>query len=190
MPFDLARRYGADTALFASNDANLDAAVAAARRRQESYGIWVPEGDGPSSPGKYAQYLATLWRRYDPAIVVANIEARGKGNPGSDGWAWNRGAARALARAAPGINVGIAVLPNQIDFNYDAWWRNGATVFLPEAFGANPRTDRYDPAVVVETVARQGIPPSMIQPLLAPGQRYNGPASVYTLDDLAPALTP
>ena len=190
MPFDLAKRYGADTVLFASNDRNLDAAVAAARARRASYGIWVPAGDGPAQPSGYALYLGMLWRRYEPEIVVANIEARGKGEPGSPGWAWNRRAARALARAAPGIDVGIAVLPDQTDFNYDAWRRNGATVFLPEAFGADPRVDRYDPAAVVETVVRQGIPRSMIEPLLAPGQRYNGPASLYTLDDLPPALTP
>jgi hypothetical protein len=186
VPYDLARSYGADTVLFASNDPNLAAAVTAARSNHASYGIWVPEGDGPSNPPGYGRYVAILSRRYQPQILVVNIEARGKGNGRSRGWAWNREAARAVARDAPGVNVGVAILPNESDFNYRAWLLHGATVFLPEAFGANPRTDRYNPSAVVEAVAKRGVPESMIQPVLAPGQRYDGPASYYALDDLRP----
>jgi hypothetical protein len=188
VPYELARRHGADTLLFASNDANVAAAVAATRAKHEPYGLWVPDGDGPSDPVQYGEYLAMLHRRYEPQIVVANIEARGKGGPGSPQWAWNQRVAETLAHDAPDANVGIALLPNEADFNYGAWLRNGATIFLPEAFGADPRTDRFDPAAVVETVVRRGVPRSMIEPLLAPGQRYDGPASIYALDDLR--LTP
>lgn len=174
--------YRGNTLLFSSDDPHLDEAVRAARDKHRAYGIWIPSGKGPDDAATYAAFVKSLSSRYAPQIVVPDLEYDRLGTQGSAGWQWNETVANALRGS--GIRIGVNTLPNKSDFNYGAWLRAGATSFLPAAFGGDPRTERYDAQKVIDVLLAAGVPRGMIEPVLAPGQRYGGSASWYTLDDV------
>lgn len=171
-------------ALFAYDDPYLAQAIAMAQQEQIPYGIWAdPHGRNPQ---QFASLMAQLYGQYRPEIMVPDIEFIGKGNQGSPGWNYNEELARLWQQYLPGVRTAVTVMPNQRDFNYEAWNRLGAE-WLPQAYGANPLTDVFDPRQIVQTLIDRGVDPSLISPILGPGHRQGyGGSALWTIDDFAP----
>jgi hypothetical protein len=176
------RAAGWDVPLFAYDDPRLAQQVEAARGAGSQYGIWAdPHG---RSPEEYARLMAGLSQRYNPNIMVPDIEFIGKGDQGSPGWQYNQQLAQLWKQYLPNQRTAVSVMPNQTDFNYEAW--NGiASEWLPQAYGANPLTDIYNPQDIIDTLVRRGVDPNIISPVLGPGHKapYGGAYSLWTADD-------
>lgn len=176
---------GWDTPLFAANDPRLSQQVAAARQRGMQYGIWAdPNWFADKSPEAFARQMAGLYQQYGPSVLVPDIEFIGKGNQGSAGWQYNQQLADAWRRYLPNANTAVTVMPNQSDFNYGAW-KGVANRWLPQAYGANPMKDVFDPRQIIQTLVAQGVDPSLVTPVLGPGHApgYQGDYSLWTADD-------
>lgn len=169
--------------LFAYNDPRLDLAIRAAQQAGIQYGIW---GDpGQMDPVSFARTMAGLARQYNPSVVVPDIEFIGKGYQGSPGWEYNERLASEWARLLPNVPTAVTVMPNQEDFNYEAWGRLQNVSWLPQAYGADPTKHVFDPQQVIDTLVRRGVDPSKVVPVLGPGHRpgYSGQYALWTVDD-------
>ncbi len=160
-------------------------ALAQAQAKGLNAGIWLVPGDN-ESPQSFAQRLASF-SSLDPSLVVPDLEFIAKGYPGSPGYQWTQDFADTYRQLAPDQQLGVTVMPNQADFNYQALLNAGATTFLPQAYGAT-YDQQFDPNQVVQTLVDAGVPIADIAPVLAPGQYYSGgPFGEYTLDDQSQA---
>lgn len=172
--------------LFDYNDQYLAEAIADVRAAGIPFGIW---GDpGTQNPNQFALRMAGLYNQYKPEIMVPDIEFIGKGYEGSPGWAYNQQLAELWKQYMPSARTAVTVMPNQKDFNYEAWMKaNPLTEWLPQAYGADPRTAVFDPAQIVRTLIERGIDPSLISPVLGVGHDTRGSdyggASRWTIDD-------
>ena len=167
--------------LFHANDSNLGEAIASARAAGiESVGIWAPPNG--EDPVTFAHRLAGL-ETYEPSIVVPDVEAEGKGLPGSPEWDWSEVFASLYRRLVPDQTWAVTVMPNQDDFNYGAYTSREAQVW-PQTYGATYETT-FDPRAVVERVASNGVDPRLINPVLAPNQSGDGLGNYasYALED-------
>jgi hypothetical protein len=174
---------GWNTSLFAYDDPRLAEQVERACLAGVSFGIWAnPHG---RTPEDFARLMAELHRTHNPSLLVPDIEDLGKGYRGSAGWAYNQALARAWRRYLPGVETAITVMPNQLDFNYEAW-QGIVSQWLPQSYGADPTKHIYDPRQVVQTLVDRGVDPSLITPVLGPGHRwstYDARTSLWTFDD-------
>lgn len=180
--WDALLQAGWDVPLIAYDDPRLPVVAQELRRRGINYGIWAdPHGRDPI---EYAQLMAGLSQRYNPYVLVPDLEFIAKGNQGSPGWNYNQQLAREWARLMPNQRTAITVMPNQEDFNYEAW-RGIASEWLPQAYGADPTREVFDPEQITQTLIRRGVDPSLITPVLGPGHRpgYSGRYSLWTVDD-------
>lgn len=177
------RAAGIDTILLNPNDPNFAQTWANAQRAGGNFGIWMPS-DPNLSPEAWAKRAGYLANTYHPSVLVPDVEFEGKGYQGSRGWQWNDRAAQLLRQVAPSQNVAINMLPNQEDFNYEAWTRAGVSGYLPATFGEK-LTDTFDPNQIVQTLLKRGVPLDKISTILAPGQRPVAGVGygVYALDD-------
>jgi hypothetical protein len=181
IPFDKYQKAGIDQLVFAANDPHLAQALANAAAHGVKAGIWIPAGN-EGDPVKYAQNIKALQLKYGNVAIIPNIEQTGKGYSGSSGWAWNQKMMDTLKQLGVPPNMQVAVMGNQDDFNYKAYTSNGVHV-TAEAFGAKT-SDTYDPAKIRQRLIDNGVPPDMIDVMLAPGHGGKGGNSVFTVDDL------
>ena len=186
--YALLKAAGYNGILFHANDAHLGEAIASARAAGiESVGIWAPPND--EDPVTFANRLAEL-QKYRPSIVVPDVEREGKGWAGSPEWTWSEQFAEFYRRLVPDQMWAVTVMPNQSDFNYGAYTSRGAQVW-PQAYGATYDTT-FDPRAVVEWVARNGVDPRLINPVLAPNQSGAGLDNYasYALEDFQGTFPP
>jgi hypothetical protein len=161
---------GYNAVLLDGSDPNVGAAVEAARAAGiESVGIWAPSNG--EDPLTYAHRLAGLGR-YEPDLVVADVGGTASGGAGSPGWRWNEEFASAFRRLAPGQRWAVSMKAGQGDFDYAAYSSHEAQIW-PQTFGATYDVT-YDPQSVVADVARDGVDPRLINPVLAPSQSGEG----------------
>jgi NlpC/P60 family len=179
---------GYNGVLFHANDAHLGEAIAAARAAGiQSVGIWAPANG--EDPATFAHRLAEL-EKYKPSIVVPDVEIEGKGLPGSPQWQWSEQFANLYRRLVPNQTWAVTVTPYQDDFNYGAYTSRDAQVW-PQTYGATYDTT-FDPQSVVDRVAKNGVDPRLINPVLAPNQSGDGLGhyASYALDDFGGKLPP
>ena len=181
IPFDKYKRAGIDQLVFSADDPHLDAALKNAAAHGVRAGIWIPAG-GEGDPIAYARKIKGLQQTYGNVTIIPNIETTGKGYAGSKGWQWSQTMMNELKRLGVPPNMQVAVMGNQDDFNYKAYTSNGVHV-TAEAFGAKT-SDTYDPAKIRQRLIDNGVPPDMIDVILAPGHSGKGGNSVFTVDDL------
>lgn len=181
-------------ALFAMDDPRLPQLVQQANQLGMQYGIWGAPNQTPNgstlSPLAYAQRMAELQRQYNAQVMSLDLEFPYKGGPGTPGWNANTELAGYWKQmAAPGTTTLIAPMGSawsgtqpqgQQDFNFGAW-QGIASGWNPQAYGAM-LTDHQDPQLVAQALINAGIDPSMVSPLLAPGQVYGGGA-LYGLNE-------
>ena len=186
--YGLLKAAGYNGVLFHANDSNLGEAIASARAAGiESVGIWAPPNG--EDPVTFAHRLAGL-ERYEPSIVVPDVESEGKGVPGSPEWEWSEVFAGLYRRLVPNRTWAVTVMPNQDDFNYQAYTSREAQVW-PQTYGQTYETT-FDPRTVVERVASNGVDPRLINPVLAPNQSGVGLSSYasYALEDFQGTFPP
>jgi hypothetical protein len=186
--YALLKAAGYNGILFHANDSNLGEAIASARAAGiESVGIWAPPNG--EDPVTFAHRLADL-ETYEPSIVVPDVEIEGKGVPGSPEWEWSEVFAGLYRRLVPNRTWAVTVMPNQDDFNYQAYTSREAQVW-PQTYGQTYETT-FDPRAVVERVASNGVDPRLINPVLAPNQSGIGLASYasYALEDFQGTFPP
>jgi hypothetical protein len=173
---------GWDVPLIAYNDPRLAAVAAALRGQGRDFGIWGAPGD--MDPEAFARQMAGVNQRYHPSVLVPDLEFESKGYSGSPGWQYNQQLAKLWQQYMPDANTAVTVMPNQRDFNYEAW-QGVADEWLPQAYGADPMKHIFDPDQVRQTLIDRGIDPSLIAPVLGPGHRpgYTGPSALWTVDD-------
>lgn len=146
------------------------------------YGIWGDPGDWKLED--YARRMSELYNTYNPDVLVPDLEFRFKGYQGDAGWTENERLANLWKQyGLDKANTMVTVMPNQRDFNYEAWLGLGAG-FAPQAYGANPESEYYDPDAIVQTLLDRGVPLDQIAPILGPGHKtgYDG-AGLWTVDD-------
>jgi hypothetical protein len=163
--------------LFLGDDPNLARGMAEARNAGLEAGIWMP--DRGMDPEKLAGYLSGLNQKYQPAMIVADVESTGKGYQGSAGWNYNERFAAAYQRMIPNTPWAVTMEPLQDDYNYKAYASRGAEIW-PQTYTGD--MSPIDPEAVVKRVEANGVPRSQIRPTIAPNQSYKG-AAVYTVDD-------
>jgi hypothetical protein len=182
----------------AEDDPNASALVAAAKAHGVPVAVNVAALNG-ETPEAYAARITAARDKWQPDKIVADIEFPGKGyaptdpnyNPQYQGWQWSQEAAPLIAQAAGGTSLTVTMMPNQTDFNYQAYNNIGAD-FWVQTYGANPATDQRDPTQVVNQVIAQGVAPSKVTALVAPGQQVRGLQSVavYGITGNTPAPDP
>lgn len=186
--FNNLRNLGYGGVLIDYSDPYLAQAVAAAQQAGIDFGFWGDPAAVGNDPVRMAQRFGALQQQYNPSLLVPDIEFIGKGYEGSPGWLWNQQAADAWQRYVGNARSAVTVMPNQKDFNYGAWGQN--MEWLPQAYGANPNTDLYNPNDIVQTLIGQGVRPEMISPILGPGhirEGYGyGGSALWTIDDFMP----
>lgn len=171
---------GATVALNAY-DTRLPEQVAKARQAGAQVAIWIPHHDETTNPTAYAQQMASIVQTYKPDSIIPNVE-------GSNTQQWSTDMMNEFQKyVAPGsVRMDVAVEPHQANwaFNYQPYLNFGGGV-VAESFGADPKTDRWDPQQIHDYLAQQGVPEDKINVLLAPGQQgaTGGNYSLYTLDD-------
>lgn len=166
--------------------ADLVNAYNAAQKSGLQTGLWAAPQPNESAQ-HFAQRVADLSRQYNPSLFSLDIEFPGKGYAGSPGWQYDQEVAQALAQLAPSQHWAVAPMGMQSDFNYAAFEKYlNNPIWMPQAYGANPATDRFDPQKINDVLIAAGIDPSRIQTVIAPGQDFPGiqNASVFTIDDL------
>lgn len=182
---------GLTGALFNAEDPNLEHALAKARASGMSAGIWLPASG--ADPVAYARRLAEL-SRYNPDIVVPNVEFTGKGygprkeRPAGDpGWNWSERMMAEYRRLSPQQKIAVSVMGNQDDFNYKAYTGRGADVWAQAYAGDMTPMDADQ---VYQTLIKNGVDPARASITLAPGARGGRSAAIssaYTIDDMNPA---
>ena len=168
--------------LFLGDDPNIGRGMAEARNAGLQVGIWQPPHG--RNPEQLAANLAQLNEKYHPQMIVADIESEGKGYQGSEGWNYNERFAAAYQKLIPNTPWAVTMMPMQDDFNYKAYSSRGAQIW-PQAYGggSSGTESKFDPEATVQRVVKNGVDPSLVRPVLAPGQ--NHPKGVmYTLDDI------
>jgi hypothetical protein len=181
IPFDKYKSAGIDQVVFAANDPHLAEALKNAAAHGVKAGVWIPAG-GEGDPVAYARKIKALQQTYGNVPIIPNIEATGKGYAGSAGWQWSQKMMDELRRLGVPPNMQVAVMGNQDDFNYKAYTSAGVHV-TAEAFGAST-SDTYDPAKIRQRLIDNGVPPDMVDVMLAPGHNGKGGNSLFTLDDM------
>lgn len=181
IPFDKYQKAGIDQLVFSASDPHLKEALKNAAAHGVKAGIWIPAG-GEGDPKAYAQKIKALQTTYGNVPIIPNIEQTGKGYAGSKGWQWSQTMMDELKRLGVPPSMQVAVMGNQDDFNYKAYTNNGVHV-TAEAFGAKT-SDMNDPAKIRQRLIDNGVPPDMIDVMLAPGHNGKGGNSVFTVDDL------
>jgi hypothetical protein len=173
---------GWDVPLIDYRDPRLATVAAALKQQGREFGIWGAPGDMDAET--FGRQMAGVSQRYNPSVLVPDLEFESKGYEGSPGWAYNQQLARLWQQLMPNQNTAITVMPNQRDFNYEAW-QGIADEWLPQAYGADPMKHIFDPAQIRQTLIDRGIDPSMIAPVLGPGHKpgYAGPSALWTIDD-------
>lgn len=153
-------------------------------------GIWAnPENFPSKDPETFARQIAEIRRIHNPDLVMLDVEAIGKGYQNTPGWAYNEALARAIRNYLPNQRIGISVMPQQEDFNYEAYLGSlGNVEWYPQAYGANPRTQPYDPAFVADILKKRGVPEQYIYPVLANPEQFGQWDSsrghgLWTIDD-------
>lgn len=176
---------GYSGALFDYADPYLAQAIHDAQQAGIPFGLWGDPAHVGNDPVKFAMRMAQLNQQYRPELLVPDIEFIGKGYKGSAGWDWNQRAADAWRQYVGNARTAVSVMPRQEDFNYEAW--GPTTEWLPQAYGANPLTDVFNPQDVVNTLIGRGVDPTLISPILGPGHQggYAG-SGLWTIDDFAP----
>lgn len=147
-----------------------------------NFGVWGDPGD--TKLEDYAKRFAEIQQQYNPDVLVPDLEFRFKGYEGDTGWTENQRLANLWKQyGLDKANTMVTVMPNQRDFNYEAWLGLGAG-FAPQAYGANPEKEFYDPDQIVQTLLDRGVPMDQIAPILGPGHTkgYEG-AGLWTVDD-------
>lgn len=179
---------GWDTPLFAADDPRLAQQVARARAAGSEFGIWAdPAWSSGGDPEAFARYMAGINQRYNPSVLVPDIEFVGKGYQGSPGWNYNQQLAQAWAKYLPGVNTAITPMGRQSDFNYEAW-QGLVSEWLPQAYGADSNREPLDPAEVIKYMTDRGVDPSLITPVLSPAHAKDvfgstGNYAIWTMDD-------
>jgi hypothetical protein len=182
---------GWDTPLIRYDDPRLGEMAAQLKAMGREFGIWGDPRQG-QSPEDYAKMMYETARRYGTNIVSPDLEFPAKGYEGSPGWQYNEQLARAWQSLMPDMETVVSVMPNQRDFNYEAW-KGIADMWLPQAYGADPRKDIFDPQQIVQTLIDRGVDPSLIMPVLGAGHKtdaYKRAYSLYTADDFQGGALP
>lgn len=168
--------------MLAYDDPNLDQAFASARAAGLNPGLWAdPHG---RSPQEYVALMRQMYDRYRPAMVVPDLEMDYKGYQGSQGWQRNQQVADLWRQQMGDVPTWITPMGNQADFNYEAW--NGiAQRWLPQAYGADPTKEVFDPQKMAQVLIDRGVDPSLIYPVVGPvgNTGYGGQRALWTLDD-------
>ena len=143
-------------------------------------------GDANDTPQTLAQKIAQAKAQYPGASFTLDLESPNfRGGQGSDQWNNMQQFADAAFAAAGGTPITVST-EGVSDFNYGAWNRNG-TSFAPQAYWGDmsPR----DVNEVAQLLISQGIDPSLVIPLIAPGQSvgsWTGGVGVYGVPTNAP----
>src|SRR5574337_470993 len=180
-------------ALFEMDEPRLAQEVAQAQQMGLNYGIWGAPNQTPNGetldPIAYANRMLATAKQYGANTAALDLEFPYKGGPGTPGWIANQQLANYWKANAPqGMQTIITPMGSQWagqsgnvqDFNFGAW--NGiANGWNPQAYGAT-LDSHQDPAMVVKALMNAGIDPSLISPVLAPGQTYGGGA-LYGLNE-------
>ena len=150
------------------------------------YGVWGdPTHMQNRDPAAFAYALSQYARNNGADTIVPDVEFIGKGYKGSAGWSYNQLLAQALQQYGNGLNIALTPMGNQHDFNYGAY-KGIVNQWLPQSYGADPKTDVYNPQDMVNVLISEGVDPSLITPVLGVGNDiagYNGQYSLYTADD-------
>lgn len=182
MPDPNAMRQAGITPLLNASDPYFNQAAAQLRSAGVGFGVWdAPYG---RDPGAWAQQLSSIARNSGANAVVLDVETEGKGTPGTPQWGFSDQVAQQMRSAMPGMNMVVAPMGMQDDFNYGAYTSRGFKV-MPQAYGATYDT-KFDPRQIVQRVEADGVNPNqIIGPILAPGQDPAGLQNfgLYALDD-------
>jgi hypothetical protein len=161
-----------------------DADPEAAKKYDAAVKAGVPvsiaiNGDANDTPETLAAKIAAAKKQYPGASFTLDLEsANFRGGSGSDNWNKMQAYAQAALAAAGGVPLTVST-EGVSDFNYGAW-NTAGTQFAPQAYWGNmqPR----DVQSIVDMLVAQGIDPSAIFPLIAPGQdigTYAGKYGIY-----------
>jgi hypothetical protein len=176
------------TVALSADDPDLANQVARARANGMNPAIWIPATSG-SDPTAYGQKMAGIVQKYGPSSIIPNVEADGKGGPGSKGYNWSDQMMAEYSKYVPqgkGPPLSVSVM-GEDDFNYDPYLKYGGDVQV-ETFGSK-LTDQKDVDALHARLLARGIPEDKITMLLAPGQSaqgWTGKTAGYTLDDMSP----
>jgi hypothetical protein len=151
------------TPLFGGNDPGGVAAIQAAMQAaQGNAGLWIPADN--RGVQEYVEHVKQLLAAAPQAKHVdLNIEAIGKGAPGSPGWDYTEQVLRQLEPLLAGRSWSASPMGMQDDFNYGAITSRGGQIW-PQAYGGD--MSNMDPQAIVEWVRRNKVPAEMITPLL------------------------
>lgn len=148
-----------------------------ARAHGVNPGLWAPAGHG-WGPEQLAQMMGGYINQYHPSMVNLNVEAEGKGYPGSAGWEYDRRLADAYSRIAGNQLTSISPMGWQDDFNYGVFANRGYQIW-PQAY--NGDMSPLDPQKIAQQVILNKVDPSLVTPMLGRGQNAWG--HLYALED-------
>lgn len=151
------------TPLFGGNDpggiAAIQAAMAAA---QGNAGLWIPADSRGVTD--YVQHVKNLLQAVPAAKHIdLNIEAIGKGYPGTPGWDYTEQVLQQLSPYLQGRSWSASPTGLQDDFNYGAVVSRGGQVW-PQAYMGD--MSGIDPQTIYNRVLANKVPGSRITPLL------------------------
>jgi hypothetical protein len=161
-------------------DADPEAAVKYAAAAAAGVPVSIAiNADANDTPQTLAAKIAAAKQQYPGASFTLDLESpQFRGYSGSDNWNNMQAYANAAIAAAGGVPLTVTTEGVQ-DFNYGAW-NTAGTQFAPQAYYGN--MDPRDVQSVVDMLVAQGIDPSAIFPLIAPGQdigTYAGKYGIY-----------
>lgn len=162
-------------------DPQLEQAVRDLQGAGISFGFW---GDPFNQKAEdYVNRMAMLNQKYNPTVLVPDLEFRYKGYAGSPQWEESAALARLWQQKLGGVNTIVTPMGNQADFNYQAWLDAGAA-FAPQAYGADSNREALSYDQTIQTLLAAGVPMDRIFPVLSPAHAQSREGSMlWTLDD-------
>jgi hypothetical protein len=151
-----------------ADDPNADTLINGARQWGIPVSIQVNAPPG-ITPQEYAARVAAAKARWNPDMLVLDIEDVGKGYQGSEGWDWSTQTAALLQPVIGGTSTAITMPPTQDDYNYAAYkGLGGDTQYWVQSYLGDMTA--VDPNASRQTLIDNGVDPNSITVITGPTQ--------------------
>ncbi len=150
--------------------------------QQNGGGFFVPSHTNETASA-YAARVNALRAANPGATIMLDIEAEGKGYPGSPQYQWTQDVMAQAGNAGP---VSVTVPGGgEDDFNYAPFVKSGGMIWI-QSYGATAN-DLMDPQQRYNMMLARGVPANQIGLMLMPGQKPvpGVPFAYYGVEDFA-----